>query len=139
MSLSRNLSRNGWRTLTLALGVLVLALLARLMAQSAPPLESVDALVVVDANGKKVGRMLDTSGDKPWVDVAVTLGTSHHFFKLTVSKDQISGIGAFSFESNDCSGTPYLSFSVSAGSPLEDVVVAPPGHTLYVPDANAPP
>ncbi len=102
-------------------------------------LHSVQRLVVVDANGKLVGEVIDTLfGYNPLLAfrqegklfmVALT-PDSAPFFGITGTG---IGNGAFYFESTDCSGAPLMYRTPDFVLPT---VVNPPGMTVYVPDTS---
>ena len=111
-----------------------------LAAPQAQAIQSVDELTVVDATGKKVGKLIDTGAEKDFVDVVLQAGTTT-FVKLTVLRDGLGSSIDVAFASTDCSGTAYFvqDDSVDSGghSLFAAAGVAPPGHTLYVEDTGA--
>jgi hypothetical protein len=124
-------------------------------------------LTVVDANRKKVGKVLGLAGGphaNPWGPVgAVIPGMSsgvlvafqvkgHPPFVVGVMPNHFTGNTPLVFVSADCSGPPLLSESTivlvgadlggyswtDGGSLLPSVAVANPGQTVYIPDPAAP-
>jgi hypothetical protein len=127
-------------------------------ALAAPPEVKPATIQVVDAHGKQVGNVVGIFFG--YTTVALRVKPVPRWFLPTLEEqdvllnvlgaDSIQGwntIGAgvgqtwfgangFVFESDDCSGTPFL--SVPDGLLLPNTVVSTPGMTVYVPDQSAP-
>ncbi|HMH52975.1 MAG TPA: hypothetical protein VK548_22245 [Candidatus Acidoferrum sp.] len=102
-----------------------------------------DKIAIVDANGRQVGTVVGAR----IADFTIALSVNgRHALLDVVSSESIvfPGLGAFApiqgvdaallltFESRDCSGTPFL---YQPPDRLFDwAVVAPPGMTLYLPE-----
>ena len=73
-----------------------------------------DSMVVVDANGQRIGFGTDSGVvfEEPGVPV----------FPMSVGANHLGGGAALNFESDDCSGEPYMSSSIG----LVPRVYAPP-------------
>ena len=103
-------------------------------------LRAVQGLVVVDANGKTVGKVLGferslKAASSAYSGPVVALDVDGYLFPLVVFEDRFFGtIDPFFFKSDDCTGTPLLP---ETGSVLPSVAVGPPGHTVYIEDPNA--
>lgn len=114
-------------------------------------LHTVGQLTVFDADGKTVGKVLDAgnpSGEAVHVNVAFKVGgpgtSGTTFLVLNVYRDGFATdadegiIPPVAWESNDCSGTPFLGrFIYSTGIPYPGgsmplVAVGIPGNTVYV-------
>lgn len=103
---------------------------------NAGTLKSVDALVVVDANGKKVGTVTDIG--LTLTGAAVVFEVDGFLFALFITQGSFIGTFTFfQFESTDCTGTPFI--GSSTGLLLHGVAVFPPGMTVYRPDPTATP
>jgi hypothetical protein len=132
----------------LALGILLILFWLRISNALDQKLQTVGHLTVFDADGKRVGAVMDasnlsSSGFAVEADVAFKVGQVP--FVLNVYRDGFS-TGALvlppvAWESSDCSGKPFLGrftegapgFAPSGGSmPL--VAVGFPGNTVYVED-----
>ncbi len=136
---------------------LILAMTLGLCAYAvdAQTFKSVDALAVVDANGKKVGGVVWAFPDPDYGQRAsiltyeVVLEASGHMFRLHTGfthrlegETRNQGLDAVNilFESSDCSGVPYV--IPDAGNAPEIVqlaILGPPGRTAYIPDPSATP
>jgi len=91
------------------------------------------SIVVLDALGAEVGRVMDVSGNE---FARVPLRVSGHTFTLIVTKEGFfRDNGVPVFESSDCSGTPLM--PVGTPSVFPTVIVGSPGHTAYLPDPIA--
>lgn len=96
-------------------------------------------LIMVDANGQTVGEVLALEYDS----VQVVATVNGHLFNMFVSEAGITHGGFYfrlvQFESNDCSGQPYLRRepgSLDYLAEIPDVALGPPGITAYVPDSS---
>ena len=118
------------RSLFLGLPLMLLSCGHRVGAQT---LEPVDALVMVDANGAKVG-MVYPPADGGGV-LFFKFGGGIFRFRADAT---LTGLGRLLFESPDCTGPGYV-FPVFGPYSLfpADAVTAPPGRTLYIPNPNA--
>jgi hypothetical protein len=90
---------------------------------------------VVDANGKVIGIAATPGG----TGATLVFEVGGQVFSLAVGGDGFNEGGSFVFESPDttCSGTPLL--QVYPPALLTQVVIAPPGTTVYAPDPSAVP
>lgn len=92
-----------------------------------------------DANGLKIGRILDVSGQSGSVfsEARVAVRVSGITIVLQVRRDTLGGYGrGLVFESADCTGTPYL--LPEPESMLQPVTtVVPRGRTVYAPQPGA--
>lgn len=118
-------------------------------------------LTVVDAKGKKVGRVFSIgsgtfirrpAGIEGGAGVLVAFQvTGHPPFVLEVTPTHFFGSAYLYFVSPDCSGSPFMQgqvpilvgadlsgYGVSSSSLLPPVAVAIPGQTVYIPDPAAP-
>jgi len=96
----------------------------------------IDALdggvVVLDALGVEVGRVIDVTNDT----VKIPLRMNGHTFTLFADKEGFFRNDQFPlFESSDCSGTPLMARPTP--SLFSTVTVGSPGHTVYLPDPDA--
>ena len=100
--------------------------------QQGPKVSGVDAAIVVDSAGKKVGTVMCT--DLGCLLTSVMVGVEGKAYMLGVTS---GGLGTFQlvmFLEPNCAGTPYMGppnvgFVQTAGLGL-------PGQTLYAPTAN---
>lgn len=108
-----------------------------------PTLSTVQGLVVVDADGKKLGEVVGIArgndrGTTPGLDgPVVAFSVNGHVFTVVVFEDHFFGNGRWdsvSFDSPDCTGTPFIR---ETGSALPSVVVNTPGNTVYIEDPDA--
>ncbi len=111
------------------------------------PLQRVSRLTVFDADGKRVGTVMDASNlpaaSAVHVDVAFKVGEVP--FVLNVYRDGFTTealvFPPIAWKSSDCSGTPFLGrFTFSgtgvapSGGSMPLVAVGFPGNTVYVED-----
>lgn len=101
-----------------------------------------EPFVIIDANGKTIGPILDpfsvlppplgsiTDLDSHWVDVPFRVGDRR--IVLTVHRSGYAKNGSLYFESTDCTGQPYL--HTETEDLLTPTFVRAPRNTLYVPD-----
>ena len=110
-----------------------LALVAVAPTAWAKPIRPAE-LHAYDANGKKIGRVLDVNGpNEATVGVRVNGTTT----LLTVHRDVLWTAPSLAFQSTDCTGTPYIR---AASNSLLDSVTATgdPGLTVYVQQPGQP-
>jgi len=122
------------------------ALVLLMRAADGQGLQPVDALLLVDANGKKVGKMVQPSyfafiNNVADASIAYQWNGGSPFLLAASPNGFERGLRPVVFESTDCSGTPYLSSPSMVPIPpvLQFGDVDAPGHTLYLPDPNATP
>ena len=122
------------------IAVAILALSSFLLLFAAPPvyaqeLQPVEELVIVDANGNKVGTVLDSVNDR----YTIVMKYGERIFQLFIENngDDFWYFSLF-FESTDCSGTPFVSNSFR-NKILQIGTIAPPNRTVYLPDLDAAP
>jgi hypothetical protein len=116
--------------------VVVLSFVSLIASAPAQTLQSVNGFTVVDAAGKTVGRTL---GIEETGRASVGFTVDGHSFAVWVDQDRFAFKGVndqLFFESGDCSGTPFMSSSTNL---LPEVVITPPGSTVYIPDSSEPP
>lgn len=117
------------------LGLKILWFLALAWLLVAPPawaLEAVSSLHVRDAAGQIVGPVYSIEwGDVPVV-VLKTNGLLIPLYAFTSGFG--SNVSSFVYESQDCSGTPFLSVPRTS---LIHGAIAAPGQTVYIPDPSA--
>lgn len=101
-------------------------------------------LVVVDADGKEVGKVFGRS--KEWIDVGFHLSERDLYFRLQIVRERIERGRCWLtyFETSDCSGTPYMQVLESPfpGESLwteifEEAAIHPSG-AVFARDASAP-
>jgi hypothetical protein len=118
------------RLATLAFGVILLTQTSPADNQSVRPVEQP---VVVEAHGAPLGGVVALNG--PTAMVLINVGGG--LFSLNVLQDQLLGTGGpLYFTTNDCTGTPYITFQQPGLSTPS--VLAAPGNSLYaaVPSAT---
>ena len=103
-------------------------------AQKRPQRTNVE---VVDAHGSIVGKVVGISrGEESILLAHVAVSINQQVFVLSARRDRLHGPDAHAtvhFESNDCSGTPYLNDSLfNPLSLIPYVAVTAPGSTLSV-------
>jgi hypothetical protein len=117
--------------------VVVLSIVSLIARTPAQTLQSVNGFTVVDAAGKTVGRTL---GIEETGRVSVGFTVDGHSFAIRVDQNRFAFKGSddrLFFESGDCSGTPFI-FSDNY-NPLPEVVITPPGSTVYISDSSVAP
>ncbi|MFQ5856022.1 MAG: hypothetical protein ACE5LU_10300 [Anaerolineae bacterium] len=125
-----------WPLLTLIVPlILTLSTFAVTSKNSEQPTPTAsERLVIVDANGKKVGKVIGIDHHVP----QIALEINGHLFTLGVRENRFAGQTSWNsgvlFESEDCTGTPYIRDDRSA---LPSVVVNVPGNTVYIEDPAA--
>jgi hypothetical protein len=103
---------------------------------TAQTLQPVDALILVDSTGKKLGNVLSVvSAQEPLV-ATVGFSVNGRPFLVTVNDAWVSSGGGL-YTSTDCTGTFYG--SPQTGELMERAAVGPSGMILYLPDLNAKP
>ncbi len=108
-------------------------------AAHAGPLKGFSTFKVVDANGKELGIATTPGG----TGAILVFNVGGQVFSVAVGGDGFfqNGLFVFEFPDTTCSGT--LLVQVSPLSPPADLLtrvqIAPPGHTVYVPDPQAVP
>jgi hypothetical protein len=118
------------RSATLAFGVI-------LITQTSPAddnqsVKPVEQPVVVAAHGRPLGGVVALNG--PAATVLINVGGG--LFSLNVLPDQLLGTGGpLYFTTNNCTGTPYISFQPPGLSTPS--VLAAPGNSLYAAVPNA--
>jgi hypothetical protein len=114
--------------------VLLVTMLLAAARTHAQTIEPVDALIVVDANGKKVGSYQVDDRVGPF------RVNGRGFVFLDLDKEAFAAFGFVQayYESTDCTGTPYTIDFGQLQSAAEGRVSAP-GKTLYMADFNARP
>ena len=91
------------------------------------------SIVVLDALGAEVGRVLDVINSET---LTIPLRVSGHTIMLFANKEGFFRNDQFPlFESSDCSGTPLM--RKPTPSLFSTVTVGSPGHTVYLPDPDA--
>ena len=117
---------------TLAFGVIFLTQTSPASDnQSVRPLEQP---AVVDAHGDTLGSVIALSG--PAATVLIDVGG--RLFTLNVLPGQLQGTGgSLYFTTNNCTGTPYISFQPPGLSTPS--ILAAPGNSLYAAVPNATP
>lgn len=99
-----------------------------------------NGVAVYDANGIKVGPLVDVVWDNPVMVLTAVVGYSvnNQTALLRIEADHIEGSGDYGsmtstidFESNDCTGTPFVLQADNAFIAIPSRV-APPGRTLYI-------
>lgn len=105
-------------------------------------IQPVGGLTVVDANGKRVGSVIDLSkmSDAIGGD-AVALQVDGHIFRLNFTRTTITvpTTVRFFFESSDCTGTPYVEAGgsgVDFDALIPESFIEPPGQTVYIADTT---
>lgn len=104
-----------------------------------------EPFIIIDANGKTIGPILDpfsvlppplgsiTDLDSHWVDVPFRVGDRR--IVLTVHRSGYAKNGSLYFESTDCTGQPYLhTRSIDVLTPS---AVRGAQRTLHVPDGSS--
>ena len=115
--------------------------LSQAEAQAHSAVEAPQNLVVVDANNKVVGTLLGVS---PWdgesIIVALRILPQKRVTRLLIKRDDYSNTAnpLIGFESNDCSGQPYLIY-FEFGQLFDPSAIGTPGNTLYVAQPGAVP
>jgi hypothetical protein len=124
--------------------LIVLAGLLLLLSRDASAGGREDKLVVVDANGKQVGTVVGAMINQ--VTIALSVNGRSVLLEVTLAVESqefpnagsllspIRGVGSLRFESRDCTGPPFL--SRPANRLLDWGAIAPPGLTLYLPEAS---
>jgi hypothetical protein len=118
--------------------IVVGVLVSLVSIAAAKPIKPVQ-LNAYDANGKKIGRVLDMSGtSRPLSEAKVPVRISGTIFVLNVQEDALDTYGPpLVFETTDCTGTPYL--IPQGGDLLESgATVAAPGWTIYAQQPGEP-
>ena len=120
------------RSATLAFGVILLTQTSP--ANDNQSVRPVEQPVVVDAHGGPLGGVVALNGPAAMVLIVVGGGP----FSLNVLPGQLLGTGgSLYFTSNNCTGTPYISFQPPGLSTPS--VLAAPGNSLYAAAPNATP
>jgi len=94
-------------------------------------------LAVFDDNGTKVGNVtpFDFSAGG---SLSVAFIFDDQVFPIAVDADRIRGSGPNGFyQSVDCTGPFFISINPTLSPIFTSTNVAPPGHTLYIPDITA--
>lgn len=88
---------------------------------------------LIDSQGKKIGKILGTNGS----DAFVVLKSEGSSFLVRATGQELHGAAAAQvrFESEDCTGTPYLTASTS--SPFGVSAIVPPNGVVFVPEPEA--
>lgn len=99
----------------------------------AQPITSVKNLEVIDAQGRKVGDVIDIVDQLP----LVVYRFNDQFITIAAAENGLIGNTILLYSSNDCSGPPFLPDSSAQFfgvlTPLlPPVAVAPPGSTVYL-------
>jgi hypothetical protein len=116
-----------------AIGLALTSLAAGAQAQPVKA-KPIGALSIYDANGKKVGKVLDMNDGRAATVPVRIAGTT---ILLTVHRDYMWAAGpSLSFESTDCTGTPYIEASTSYL--VTEATTCDPNLTVYVPQPGAP-
>ena len=102
-------------------------------AQAKPGVEIPQNLVVVDANNKVVGTLINVI---PWDEVAIValrVLPQKRVIRLQIERDGYNNNSnpLVGFESPDCTGQAYL-FYLGAPGLFDHSAIAAPGNTLYV-------
>ena len=114
------------RLLTILVGFISLVA----SAVSAQVIEPIDSVVVVDANGKKVGVPFSAP-----FGVVMRYDPTSSFVFLGLKPDGFSYFPYLAYGSDDCSGQAFLNGTV-AGPFYQASTVGLPGHTLYIADTG---
>ncbi|MGH8063666.1 MAG: hypothetical protein ACRERE_00210 [Candidatus Entotheonellia bacterium] len=135
---------------TSSLLIVVSTLSSSIPAVHAQELKPHPLMMVVDANGRRVGLLIGidrATRDGVPSDVWVAFKVDEHVFALRLHKDRFLGtVNGFpegepgvGFESTDCSGTAFVATEASDESTLLPVTqVAGPGSTVYLQQSGAP-
>ena len=120
------------RLATLAFGVILL--MQTSTANDNQSVRPVEQPVVVDAHGNTLGGVVALNG--PAATVLIDVGGS--LFSLNVLPNQLLGTGgSLYFTTNNCMGTPYISFQPPGLSTAS--ILAAPGNSLYAAVPNPTP
>jgi len=101
-----------------------------------------------DALGKKVGDVISVRTNLDFAQDIINTGVQEctvafklaaSLFALRIRKDQLAGYTPLLFESEDCSGTPYIATQYLSAHLFPPVAIGPPGSTAYVPDTQSSP
>jgi len=97
-------------------------------------LQGLKKVVIFDANGTQVGRLLDSEGV-----LVIPFIFGGRVFRVAI-KDEGDDyfLGSLFFESTNCSGTPFRR-ATRAFDIVERVIVAAPNRTIYLTDLDASP
>jgi hypothetical protein len=118
------------RSATLAFGVILLTQTSP--ADDNQSVRAVEQPVVVEAHGAPLGGIVALNG--PAATVLINVGGG--LFSLNVLPNQLLGTGGpLYFTSNNCAGTPYITFQQPGLSTPS--VLAAPGNSLYAAVPNA--
>lgn len=101
--------------------------------QQVKPIESLSAY---DANGKRVGRVLDMTGTNEGMIVPVSVKGVVTYLSL-YSDTLVAGNGGVLYQSTDCTGTAYVGTS-SFGFAQLVTGTGLPGLTVYVQESGQP-
>jgi hypothetical protein len=104
----------------------------------AQPFTAVKNLEVIDAQGQKVGDVIDIVDQLP----IVVYRFNDQFFTISVTDNALGGNSILLYGSNDCSGPPLLldnsaQFLGLVTPLIPSFAIAPPGRTVYLPKAGA--
>jgi hypothetical protein len=103
-------------------------------AAKQPVLTSRASLMVVDADGVQVGRVLSVETSEV-LDILVAFEFDHQPFVLRVFSHRLGGTESrLYFQSSNCSGVPLVAWH---GSLVLPSAVVPPGNTLYLTEPGA--
>ena len=123
-------------------GLLLVCILVPCLPSFGQEPTSVDHYAVFDANNKRIGRAVGTTGDVPKVAMKV----NSQFFILSVEKQLFGGREFIYFESDDCTGPPLMELPPAtpqegSQSPFPTIVGVcgengEPGNVVYTPNLS---
>jgi hypothetical protein len=127
------------RSLVLKTAVIAAGLLLKTAVAQSQTLQRVDGLLVVDADGKTVGKALSDFKGGTIAEVAFSVGGQT--FLLGVRRDGFNADLTVYFDAPDCVGGAYVDPLQIDEEPrmLEPPGIAPPGKTVYVRDVGTVP
>ena len=97
-----------------------------------------ESLAVFDANGLRVGNVMDINMDGSYVVVPFHIDSHGIFLKVTrTTLNILPSVFPVIFTSEDCTGQAYFIGGLFT-IPLSRVALQPPGHTVYFAENDAP-
>jgi hypothetical protein len=92
-------------------------------------------LTAYDANGNKIGTVHGIAAFGQVSHATVVFQVDERAYTLSLDKNLLYGTSLPYYETEDCSGTPYV---VADAALIPNTLVLDPDRTLYIPDPNFP-